>query len=244
VGYPNRHHLGRETFLAPVTWDGEGWPLVNGGERLALDMAGPTLPLQPWPEDPPRDVFDRLRPCWNYLRNPRPGDYALVPGGGLRLHGSALTLDQEDSPAWLGRRQMHHHGVFRCRIASTPDQAGDESGITAFMNASHHYELALVRRDGSRRAIVRRRIGSLQAIVADEPCPEGPVELAIHAEPERYRFALDGRMLADGETRYLATEVAGGFTGVYLAMYATGNGRRASGATVIDWCEYLPGAAP
>ena len=23
------HHLGRETFLAPVTWSADGWPVVN-----------------------------------------------------------------------------------------------------------------------------------------------------------------------------------------------------------------------
>ena len=30
-GHPPMHHLGRETFLAPVTWLTDGWPVVNDG---------------------------------------------------------------------------------------------------------------------------------------------------------------------------------------------------------------------
>ncbi|WP_246059572.1 family 43 glycosylhydrolase [Paenibacillus lautus] len=29
VSYPMRHHLGRETFLAPVTWTADGWPSIG-----------------------------------------------------------------------------------------------------------------------------------------------------------------------------------------------------------------------
>jgi xylan 1,4-beta-xylosidase len=44
--------------------------------------------------------------------------------------------------------------------------------------------------------------------------------------------------LGEGETRYLSTEVAGGFTGVYLAMYASGNGKPCLGPADFDWFEY------
>ncbi len=32
------HHLGRETYLAPVTWDADGWPVVNGGQPVGLEV--------------------------------------------------------------------------------------------------------------------------------------------------------------------------------------------------------------
>jgi beta-xylosidase len=35
--------LGRETFLAPVTWTEDGWPLINAGEAIELEMEGPAL---------------------------------------------------------------------------------------------------------------------------------------------------------------------------------------------------------
>jgi len=44
--------------------------------------------------------------------------------------------------------------------------------------------------------------------------------------------------LAKAETRYLASEVAGGFTGVYIGLYATGNGAKASQPAYFDWFRY------
>src|SRR5690606_5257489 len=38
------HHLGRETFLAPVTWSPAGWPVVNGGKFVDLALAATGLP--------------------------------------------------------------------------------------------------------------------------------------------------------------------------------------------------------
>ena len=35
------HHLGRETFLAPVVWNEEGWPVVGDNGRIALEMDAP-----------------------------------------------------------------------------------------------------------------------------------------------------------------------------------------------------------
>ena len=48
------------------------------------------------------------------------------------------------------------------------------------------------------------------------------------------------RELARGSTRYLSTEVAGGFTGVYLGMYATSNGQERTAPADFDWFEYHP----
>ena len=52
-------NLGRETFLAPVTWTTDGWPIVNGGQRMQPEMEVENLPLaQRWPAEPARDNFD------------------------------------------------------------------------------------------------------------------------------------------------------------------------------------------
>ncbi|WP_309238392.1 hypothetical protein [Actinoplanes aureus] len=45
-------------------------------------------------------------------------------------------------------------------------------------------------------------------------------------------------MLAELDGRYLSTEVAGGFTGRVLGMYA------AAGAVRFDWFDYAPILAP
>ncbi|HEX4713453.1 MAG TPA: hypothetical protein VH164_00850, partial [Ktedonobacteraceae bacterium] len=68
---------------------------------------------------------------------------------------------------------------------------------------------------------------------------------SIQADADKYTFAyaLPGQsthMLATGAARYLGSEVAGGFTGVYLGMYATSNGQDQSAQADFDWFEYAP----
>jgi alpha-N-arabinofuranosidase len=38
---PLLHNLGRETFLSPLVWDAEGWPVIGDNGALRLEMEGP-----------------------------------------------------------------------------------------------------------------------------------------------------------------------------------------------------------
>ena len=113
------------------------------------------------------------------------------------------------------------------------------------MNDRHHYEVALTRLEGQVQVIVRRRIGDLSALVACESVEAEELELTIQTDADRYTFAyaLPGqgaRILARGLARYLGSEVAGGFTGVYLGMYATSNNQGQSAPADFDWSDYMP----
>ena len=55
---------------------------------------------------------------------------------------------------------------WRRGIDFEPASDGEEAGLTVWMNPTHHYDLFVTRQDGQRRVIVRRRIGSLVADVA------------------------------------------------------------------------------
>ncbi len=245
----NWHHLGRETFLAPVQWDDDGWPLVgdNGTISILVDCEG----LSPKEPDAPelRDDFDSptLGLQWNYLRNPVLENYSLAERTGwLRLRGSAVTLDDVDSPTFVGRRQEHFDCTISARIEFEPESDHEEAGLTVLMNERHHYEIAIGLRHGEKQIFVRKRIGAIRMVEAVQGIPAGPVILQIKAREEEYAFQCvlsDGQVisLAIGETRYLSKEVAGGFTGVYFGMYATGNGRSCGVPADFDGFEYLPG---
>ena len=41
-------------------------------------------------------------------------------------------------------------------------------------------------------------------------------------------------------TRDLSSEQVGGFTGVFIGLYATGNGQKSTRPADFDWFAYLP----
>jgi alpha-N-arabinofuranosidase len=214
-----------------------------------MDMDVPGLAEHPWPEDPQRDDFDPGAPGldrrWNFLRNPVEANYSLAERPGfLRLRGTGVTLDEQASPTFVGRRQQHMTFHAAATVDFQPTRPDEEAGLTVLANASHHYEIAVAGAPGgARRVLLRRRIGDLAAVVAEEPVGPGPVTLRVTGQPQQYTFSFSvaegpQRALGTGSTRYLSSEVAGGFTGVYLGLYATGHGANCAAPADFDWFEY------
>ncbi|HEX6685041.1 MAG TPA: glycoside hydrolase family 43 protein [Candidatus Limnocylindrales bacterium] len=240
-GTPGWHVLGRETFLAPVTWV-DGWPVVG---EVAPSMAAPPWPSHPVPPSPVRDDFegDRLHPRWVSVRSRPVEQLSLLDRPGwLTLHARGESLDHPDI-TFAGRRQQH----LSCRVRTLVDAAEGRGGIAVRLDECHHYEVEAG--DGQVRVVAR--IGSLRSTVATRPMPEGPVRLRIDVlasppgdwhpskEPDVLRLGVDEAdgafdPLAELDGRYLSTEVAGGFTGRVIGMYA------AAGTVRFDWFDYEP----
>jgi beta-xylosidase len=232
---PNYHVLGRETFLVPIDWK-DGWPVPRD---LALDMPfAPPGPASGRPT-PERDDFDgaALGPEWISVRGPL-GDVASLGArrGWLTLRGRAAGLD-DPWPVFVGRRQQHLHSRARARV----DAGSAEAGLAVRMDERHHYAVALA--DGE--VIVRATIGPLASIVARAAAPRGAVVLRMETHdpeprlgpaPDRVHLGFergDGgfEVLADLDGRYVSTEVAGGFIGRVVGLYARG------GTAAFDWFE-------
>jgi alpha-N-arabinofuranosidase len=241
------HHLGRETFLAPVTWSADGWPTIGTRGTIELEMAAPALTPHPWPKTPTRDEFDgdSLALDWNFLRNPQGGDWSLTARPGyLRLRGSAVTMSDQDSPAFVGRRQT----ALVCRAATQldfqPASENEEAGLVVRGNDGNHYDLGITLRDGRRHVTLRRvHDGKPVEPIRHEALPAGNVELSIAARPLEYEFfyQIDGGSpvsLGTAATKDLSSETIGGFTGVYFGMYATGNGQQANVPADFAWFDY------
>jgi beta-xylosidase len=239
-GTPGWHVLGRETFLAPVSWV-DGWPVVGA---LSLALPAPPWPLQPDPVVPQRDDFDlsELRPCWVSLRD-RPARHCTTKeqAGWLTLHARGGSLDDPDV-VFVGRRQQH----LSCRTRTLIDPATGRGGLAVRLDEQHHYEIEA---SSVHEVTVHARIGSLRSVVASRSVPAGPLVLGIQVtatEPHDVRAGPDTVSLGieepDGtftvlstlEGRYLSTEVAGGFTGRLIGMYAS------AGTVHFDWFDYQP----
>ncbi|MFF5896918.1 glycoside hydrolase family 43 protein [Streptomyces argenteolus] len=255
---PGFHGMGRETFLVPVRWEDE-WPLPG---PLELRAQAPALPAHPWPDEPYRDDFDApsLAPCWVSTRRRDPGDVRLGERPGhLVLHARAAGLDRPGA-VFVGRRQRDADCSARARVEAA---GGDRGGIAVRLDEAHHYQVEavdgtvrVVARIGPLCQTVAERTlppgpstlriditttGVLPPTLTKRPeDPEaelrsglrigGPDMLRLGHETEDGRFEV----LAELDGRYLTTEVAGGFTGRVIGMYAT------QGAPAFDWFELRP----
>ena len=73
--------------------------------------------------------------------------------------------------------------------------------------------------------ILRLRIGDAIMVVKEIELPDdAEVTLKVVSDPAQYHFygVVDGKeiLLGSARTKYLSSEVAGGFTGVVMGMYA------------------------
>jgi xylan 1,4-beta-xylosidase len=238
-GTPGWHVLGRETCLASVRW-ADGWPVEA---ELAAVMDPPPWPLHPAAAPPVRDDFDlsELHPRWISPRRRREEEVTTKERPGwLTVHASGGSLD-DPGVTFVGRRQQHHS----CRVRTLMDPGRGRGGLGVRLDEAHHY--AIEATDGEVRVIAR--IGSLRTTVAVQAVPAGPVVLGVEvaategggplAGPDTLTFGVED---ADGlfaplgslDGRYLSTEVAGGFTGRVIGMYAT------DGTVHFDWLDYEP----
>lgn len=240
-----QHVIGRETFLAPVEWDKNAWPVVNGNGTLQLDMKCRTLPQIEMVEESGRDDFDKrkLGWQWNYICVPKIENYSLdVRKGYLRMIPSAITIDHLGSPTFIGRRQTELKFSATASIDVSHLQNGTEVGITAYAARLNHYDVKIIRKEGRSYVQGSIRIGQMKHVEREVALDKSVVYVRIESDKEYYylSFSLDNKiftLLAKMEYRYLSTETIGGFTGVYLGLFAQTD-KKTSAYTDVDWFDY------
>lgn len=251
------HHLGRETYLAPVTWKNE-WPIVNDGNPIDTLMAANVLPQYSFQKKPTRTFFEngntkdgflqKLDPEWVCLQNPISDNYRLAKGQ-LQLypHGS---LTQNDQPTYLGRRQessnmrvetcVEWHNSKSSKDARAEAEANTTgAGLSIYQIHDGHTDFYV----NNHAIFVRTRLKSVDALVYTSPKLKnsGKVWLRICSDGEMYNFSysVDGNNFIEVyqmNCSLLSTEVVGGFTGVTLGMFA--QGQKADGYATFDFFDY------
>ncbi|GAA0791946.1 glycoside hydrolase family 43 protein [Faecalicatena orotica] len=224
------HHLGRETMLAPVTWNEEGWPVVNQGRRISKEMEVMSLPAKDYKVKEDDDTFhpSGLPKAWNYLRNPDMSMYSFTERPGcLKLIGGEAVLSDTASPTFVGRRQQHFCMRAEVWVDCNPQSEYENAGLTIFHTNEHHYDLAVTKRNGNRCVILRKRVGDMQT--ESEPLylsGHGSIFLRVESDKLEYRFfaGSDERSLSlagTGRTQLMSTEcMPMTFTGCYVGLFA------------------------
>ncbi len=223
-----------------MQWDEEGW--VTAGDAQGTVTASMEVPgIQGTQQT--EGIYDvdlatcpQGDPRWCYMRDYEPKRYDFTEDA-IRLQGCSVTLEEESIPTFLGIRQNEFETVYGVTLHSE----AMEAGVTCYMDESQHYDFALVQDGNGSRVQLKLRTGDAIGIAGELSLPAGTqdAELKVVSDHEQYYFYLvqDGRDVKIGQarTKYLSTEVAGGFTGVLLAMYVIDPQERMVEFSKLTW---------
>jgi len=248
-----RSVLGRETALQKVVWDADGWPrLAHGGVLPALEVPGPGLPANPWPQVPAREDFDTptLDPEWQSLRLPFVEDRISLTDrrGWLRLKGHESIVSRFDQ-VLVGRRQTAFHITASTALEFAPESFQHTAGLVAFYSTDNFYYLFVTRTEHAALAIglmaCERGVISYPVEKEFDITGTSLIYLRVEIDMARVRFyrspdgkewfpvggELDASILSDEHA------VPCGFTGNFVGMACqdlSGHGKAAD----FDWFEY------
>ncbi len=217
------HHLGREVFLTPVRFDKDGW--FTAGNDGTTDFEY---------ETDGNFNQDKLKPYtfentdwgidWCFIRHPNMDNYELL-GDRAVLKGTEITLEEVDSPTFVGLRQRDFNMDFSVDV----EVDGGEGGITVYMCENEHYDVALRRNKDAFEAVLKLNIGGIKHIQSAVRLKGNKAKLIIRSDSQVYRFYVkdgsDEIGLGYAMSKYLSSEVSGGFTGVLTGLYAIGNNK-------------------
>ena len=163
----------------------------------------------------------------------------------MRLKATQVKLDDIDSPTFIGRRQEHINFKATASLNLFDAQEGDASGITVYMNNKSHYDLVLKQAAGDKRVlVVTYRMGDLNHTAAEITVPNGKVYLQVTGSNDYYSFAYstDGKKfepISKMNVGYISSETAGGFTGIYLGLFATSKNQPSKAYADFDQFNYI-----
>lgn len=210
------HNLGRETFLAPVTWDEEGWPVVgyNGNGTIELVMDAP-LPGSDCADTIANTVIDKstglslihadhsinivfhtdsLDKRLQFTRNPDMSRYLLDSANGtLTLTGTDITLNEPGkSPTILSFKQPEFTTTLTAAM-SIKDSDARRCGIAAYYNNDYHYEIYIGNDDNGKYIGFYKHIHDMGAELSHIPVSREDYNLhllvRIDTDREGYTFS-------------------------------------------------------
>jgi xylan 1,4-beta-xylosidase len=239
----DRVNIGRETFILPVDWSGE-YPVFENGlipiePKLKLPAGVTNKTAQKgffsngnftYTEDFSSNQLDYR---WIGLRGPRE-EFIEITKQGLLIKPFEANIKELKPTSTLFYRQQHNNFSFETSIDYKPGSEKDLAGIVCLQHEGSNYIFGITRTVDDYVLLLERNQGKRGGLELDSEIVasikiniEKPIRLQVKANGDDYKFSysIDG---ADFENLggtvsgdILSTNVAGGFTGALIGLYAT-----------------------
>ncbi|QEE51000.1 family 43 glycosylhydrolase [Flavobacterium alkalisoli] len=232
-----RVNTGRETFILPVDWSGE-FPVFENG----LVPLKPLLKLPNGVENKtgktgflPNGNFGftenftskELDYRWIGIRGPR--EKFIVTGkNGLKITPFKTNIKATAPTSTLFYRQQHAYFEAKVKLSYKPKSEKDLAGITCFQNEKFNYVFGLTKKEQDYYLVLERTENGKSTVIASQKTDiNNPLYLQVTTKGDDYTFnySFDGSKfnnlggVVSGDI--LSTDVAGGFTGNLIGLYAT-----------------------
>lgn len=237
-------NIGRETFILPVDWSGE-FPIFENGlipMEPKLDMPSGVTNKTGKDGFFPNGNFiiednfksEKLDYSWIGLRGPREA-FITKTDNGLQINPFEANIKELKPTSTLFRRQQHSNFSFTTTVEYEPATTKDLAGLVCLQNESSNYVFGITKKGDDYILLLERnkRKGRMSREVISEIVAStnielsNPIVLQVKAVGDDYQFSysingtdfvnLGGTVSGD----ILSTNVAGGFTGALIGLYAT-----------------------
>ena len=237
---PNEKGLvntGRETFILPVDWSGK-YPVFENG----LVPMEPKLKMPKGVENKtgtegffPNGNFTftdnftvpKLDYRWIGMRGPRE-DFITTSKNGLSIKPFAVSIKAVAPVSALFQRQQHQHFTATTTMKFTPKSENELAGLTCYQSERFNYVFGITKKDKDFYILLEKTEKGQSKIIASAKIDvKMPIQLQVTAKGDEYKFnySVDGVNFTNlGGTvsgDILSTNVAGGFTGSLIGLYAT-----------------------
>lgn len=212
-------HLGRETFLMPVSWQ-DGWPVVGIDHKSHLEVEV-NLPVV---ESKVETLAQNDRE-WLTLRVPNKENITITENK-ITLRALPIKLsDDIAAPAMVLTRQKDFEDELWTKMHFSPKQDGDYAGMVVYLSNQHYYRVGIKREGEEKYLIVERFAEDFFQIAYKKEMAGDEVTLGIKVEKTQYRFMFmendKSCEMCTASTRFLCCEFAGKcFTGTMWGMFA------------------------
>ncbi|WP_237144012.1 glycoside hydrolase family 43 protein [Pontibacter pamirensis] len=232
-----RVNIGRETFILPVDWSGEFPVFVNGLIPIEPKLKTPEGVENKTGEEGffPNGNFtftdnftsEKLDHRWIGLRGPRE-DFISSTKKGLKINPFPVNIKEVKPTSTLFHRQQHNTFTYTTTLDYKPASEKDLAGIVALQSESFNYVFGITKKDKDYYVVLQRTEKGQSKIIASSKIDvKQPIRLQVKADEDDYQFSystngtdfvnVGGTVSGD----ILSTNVAGGFTGTLLGLYAT-----------------------
>ncbi len=246
--------MGRETFLAKFIWE-EDWPVVNPGTGMLTDKVEINLPEWDPEKDPDsytcrsghktsipgRDkeyVFSSMKELGDeflFLRNASSDMYELTSDG-LKLHAGKNNIKEVASPSYISIRQQHHHFTATASLDASSLKDGECAGLVLMQN--NLYNLRAEISDGNCSMILCQ---DGKDEVVGQTAAGTSVSISVVVDGLSAKILCDGKELGEASVATLSTEVAGGFVGCTVGIYASSCGKDSDSYVTFKNLSYKAG---